>query len=65
MIELRSSSQCKILFEEKKNHLESFWLTIHSEYPVLAREVEMQLLLFPSTYMHEVRFSIQAFMKST
>jgi hypothetical protein len=34
LMELRSSSQCKMLFEEKKDHLESFWLTIHNEYPI-------------------------------
>ncbi|KDR14719.1 SCAN domain-containing protein 3 [Zootermopsis nevadensis] len=65
MMELRSSSQCKMLFEEKRDHLESFWLTIHNEYPEVAGEAMMQLLQFPSTYMCEVGFSTIAFRKST
>jgi hypothetical protein len=65
MMELRSSSECKMLFGDKKDHLESFWLTIHDEYPVVAGEAVMQLLPFPSTYVCEVGFSTLAFIKST
>jgi hypothetical protein len=38
MMELRSSSHCKMLLGDKKDHLESFWLRIHDDYPVVVGE---------------------------
>lgn len=65
MIKLKSSSQCKLLFEEKKDNLEFVWLAIHGEQLVIAWKIIIQLLLFSSTYMYEVEFFIHALIKST
>ncbi|XP_003369257.1 hypothetical protein Tsp_04680 [Trichinella spiralis] len=50
-----------MLFYERKDDLESFWLTIHDEYPVVAEAVIVQLLPLLSTFMCEFGFSPVAF----
>lgn len=53
-----------MLFEEKEDNLESFWLTIYNEQLVTVGKAIIQLLLFSSIYMYEVGFAILAFTKS-
>ncbi|KRY10975.1 hypothetical protein T12_12664 [Trichinella patagoniensis] len=52
-----------MLFYEKKGDLESFWLTIHDEYPVVAEAVIIQLLPLLSTFICEFGFSTVAFIR--
>ncbi|KRX35120.1 Uncharacterized protein T05_3295 [Trichinella murrelli] len=52
-----------MLFYEKKDNLESFWLRIHDEYPVVAEAVIIQLLPLLSTFMCEFGFSTVAFIR--
>jgi len=56
-IDMCSSSTIRILFNSQKNNIDSFWLNLASEYPVISQKAILLLLPFSTSYLCEQAFS--------
>lgn len=52
-----SSSTIRILYNSQKNNIDSFWLSIASDYPAISQKTILLLLPFSTSYLCEQAFS--------